>query len=73
MVQNVSKPTYFGSGHVLDSKLASEPCKQFCFGCRIDPEHDQNLDTFLKLYIRVHIHILLIPLLVNRRYKYIQV
>ena len=30
------------SGHVLNSKLVSEPCKQFCFGCRVDPEHDQN-------------------------------
>ena len=42
MVQNVSEPTYFGSGHVLNSKLVSEPCTQFCFCCKIDPKHDQN-------------------------------
>ena len=51
MVQNVGKPTYFGSDHVLNSKLVSEPCKQFCFCCKIDPKHDQVsqntiLDTF---------------------------
>ena len=27
-MRNVSEPTYFGSGHVLNSKLVSEPCKQ---------------------------------------------
>ena len=27
MVRNVSKPTYFRSGHLLNSKLVSEPCK----------------------------------------------
>ena len=27
MVRNVSKPTYFGSVHVLNSKVESEPCK----------------------------------------------
>ena len=42
MVRNVSKPTYIGSGHVLNSQLVSEPCKQFCFCRKIDPEHDQN-------------------------------
>ena len=44
MVRNVSKPTYMyiGSGHVLNSKLVSESCKQFFFCCKIDPKHDQN-------------------------------
>ena len=28
-MQNRSKPTYLGTGHVLNSKLVSEPCKQF--------------------------------------------
>ena len=42
MVQNVSEPTYFGSGHVLNSKLVSESCKQFCFCCKIDHKHDRN-------------------------------
>ena len=42
MVRNVSKPTYFGSAHVLNSKLVSEPCKQFCFCCKIDPKYVQN-------------------------------
>ena len=26
---NDDKPTYFGSDHVLNSKLVSAPCKQF--------------------------------------------
>ena len=57
MVRNVGKPTYFGSVHVLNSKLLSEPCKQFCFSCKIDPKHDKNFIEhnfrhFLKLYIR---------------------
>ena len=41
----VSKPTvatYFGSGYVLNSKLVSEPCKQFCFCFKIDPKLGQN-------------------------------
>ena len=25
----VSKPTFFGSGHMFNSKFVSEPCKQF--------------------------------------------
>ena len=29
MLQNISKPTFFGNGHVLNSKLVSEPCKKF--------------------------------------------
>ena len=56
-MRNVSKLTYVGSGHVLNSKLVSEICKQLCFCCKIDFKHDQNfsiLDTFLKLYIRVY-------------------
>ena len=72
MVQNVSKPTYFESGHVFNSKLVSEPWKQFCFCCKIGPmiKISQNtiLDTVLKFYIRVHIHVPRIPALVNRRY-----
>ena len=43
MVQNVNKPTYIGSCHVLNSKLVSELCKQFCFCRKIDHKHDQNL------------------------------
>ena len=39
---NVSKLAYFGSGHVLNSELVSEPCKQFRFCSKIDPKHDQN-------------------------------
>ena len=27
---------------MLNSKLATDPCKQFCFYCKIDPKHDQN-------------------------------
>ena len=42
MVRNVSESTYFRSGHLLNSKLVSEPCKQFCFCCKTDPKHDQN-------------------------------
>ena len=38
MVRNVSKP----SAYVLNSKLVSEPCKQFCLCCKIDPKHVQN-------------------------------
>ena len=38
MVRNVSKP----SAYVLNSKLVSEPCKLFCFCCKIDPKHVQN-------------------------------
>ena len=49
MVRNVSKPTYIGSGHVLNSQLESEPCKQFCFCRKIDPEHDKN---FIEHYFR---------------------
>ena len=33
MVRNVSKPTYFGSGHVPNSKLVSG---------KIEPKYDQN-------------------------------
>ena len=29
------------SGHVINSKLVTEPCKQFCC-CKIDPKHDQK-------------------------------
>ena len=37
----VNLPT--GSAHVLNSKLlVSEPCKQFCFCCKIDPKHVKN-------------------------------
>ena len=58
MVRNVSKPTYFGSGHMLNSKLVSKPCKQFCFRYKLDPNHDQNFIEHnfrhCKLYIRVH-------------------
>ena len=36
-----SKPTYFGSDHVLNSQLVSEPCK-FCFCCKIDPKDERN-------------------------------
>ena len=58
MVRNVSNPTYFWSGHVLNSKLVSETCKQFCFCCKIDPKHDQKIHrtqfyTLLKSYIRI--------------------
>ena len=28
MLQNITKPTYFGNGHVLNSKLVSEPGKK---------------------------------------------
>ena len=49
MVQNVNKPTYFGSGHVLNCKLVSEPSKQLRFCCKIDPKHDQN---FIEHYFR---------------------
>ena len=42
MFQIVSKPAYFGSGHVLNSELVSEPCKQFCFCYKLDTKHDQN-------------------------------
>ena len=42
MVRNVSKPTYLRSGHVLNSKLVLEPCKQFCICCKIYPKHDQH-------------------------------
>ena len=34
--------TYFGSGHVLNSKLVSEPCKKFCFCYKLDPKQYQN-------------------------------
>ena len=51
MVQNVSKPTYFGSDHVLNSKLVSEPCKHFWVFCKIDPKHDQNfIEHILRLF-----------------------
>ena len=42
MVRNFSKLTYFGSGHVLNSKLVSQPCKQLRFYCKIDPKHGQH-------------------------------
>ena len=62
MVRNVRKSTYFRSGHVLNSKEVSEPCKQLRISSTIDPNMikiSQNtctiLDT-LKLYIRVIAH-----------------
>ena len=42
MVRNISEPSYFGSGHVLSSKSVSEPCKQFCFSCKIYPKDERN-------------------------------
>ena len=70
MVRNVSKPTYIGSGHVLNSQLESEPCKQFCFCRKIDPENDNIiLDTFLEiLHQGSFIHVSRILALVNLRY-----
>ena len=63
MVRNVSKHTYYGSIHVLYSKLVSEPCKNinFCFCYILDPKHDQSIIEHnfkhFKLYIRVHTRI----------------
>ena len=56
MVRNVSKPTYIASGHVLNSKLVSEPCKQFCFCCKIDPKHDKNFieQNFRQFFKNLH-------------------
>ena len=57
MLRNVSKPTYTWSGHVLNSKLISEPCKQFCFCCKIDPKHDKNLIEYnFRHYIKTLHH-----------------
>ena len=59
MGRNVRKPTYFGSGRVLNSKYVSEPYEQFCFCYKLDPKHDQN---FIKNHFRhcklrpVHVH-----------------
>ena len=41
MVRNDTKPYYFGSGHVLNSKLVPEPCKQFWFCYKLD-HMDEN-------------------------------
>ena len=50
----LSKSTYFDSGHVLNSKVVSGPCEQFCFCYKLDPKHDRNfIKHNLKLYIRV--------------------
>ena len=74
MVRNVSKPTYFGSGHVLNSKLVSEPCKKLRFCCKIDPNHDQNFieynsRQFLKtIHHGLYTRLSRISALVNRRY-----
>ena len=71
MVRSVSKPTYFGSGHVLNSELVSEPCKQFCFCYKLDPKHDQNFIEHnfrnCKLYIKAHTRIEHTS--TNRQYK----
>ena len=37
MVRHVCKPTYFGTGHVLNSKLVSEPCKKYVFVINLIP------------------------------------
>ena len=74
MVQNVSEPTYFGSGHVLNSKLVSESFKQFCFCCKINHKHDRNFiehnfrHFFKTLHQGSYTRISRIPALVNRRY-----
>ena len=74
MVRNVSKPTYFGSGHVLNSKSVSESCKQLRVYCKINPKHGQNFEEhnfrdFLKtLHQGSYTRISRIPALVNRRY-----
>ena len=55
MVRNVSKPSYFGSVHVLNSKVVSEPCKKFCFWYKLDPKHDQNfLEHIFKKLLTLH-------------------
>ena len=60
MVRNVSKPTYFGSAHVLNSKWISEPCEQFCFCYKFNHKHDQifikHNFRHCKLHIRVQTH-----------------
>ena len=57
MVRNVSKPTYFRNDHVLNSKLVSETCEQFCICYKLYPKHDQNFIEHnfrhCKHYIRV--------------------
>ena len=42
MVPNINKPNYFGSGHVLNSKLVLEPCKKFVIWYKLDPKYDKN-------------------------------
>ena len=41
MVRNVSKPTFtdFGSGHKLNSKFVSEPCKKSDFVINMMPSN----------------------------------
>ena len=55
-MRNFSKPKYFGRGHVLNSKLVSEPCKQFCFCFKIDHKHGQNIieHNFLQFFKTLH-------------------
>ena len=57
MVGHVNKHTYYGSGHVLNSKLVFQPCLQFCFCYKLDPKHDKKFRKHnlihCKLYIRV--------------------
>ena len=38
----ISKPTYFGNDHVLNSKLVSETCEQFCICYKLYPKHDKK-------------------------------